>query len=196
MAINQLYDCKNEGATFGKLVIDQTTGKVKMNGSDYAIVTDVPGACFGYSFDWARRMLTGEPKVSKPSAVGAVPLQQYYEIKLGSPITHQRVHAALRATVANSGYQVGNVTRKSYKKIAEELVRMGDGVSIFKMNIHWVGGGWRAGVFYFFDSNFGLYSGGSAEEMYDILKWDHGIYTGDAGYTSNWDVFEIKPGTD
>jgi hypothetical protein len=196
MAYRILYPCTNEGATWGKLVLDPSTGKVKTAaGGGLVTVSDVPGACFGYSFDWARRMLTGDPKTSKPSVTAAVPLQQIYEIKLGTPITDQRIHAAIRAVGVKTGYQIGNVTKKPYKKVVDVLVKNGGGVSVLKMNIHWVGAGWMGGDYYLFDSNIGLLAGPAASDMTLMLQDIHNFYTGTPGYNRNWDIFEILCGT-
>lgn len=120
------------------------------------------GACFGYSLIWASKMVQGSSaKLSQPSIVGALPLQQKVEQTQGN--WDQSVASVAKAYGFNSA-----LSKSGYYLSVIRYIRDNAGYYIVDYGHHWVGvGNDNQTKCYHFDSNEGLLETEDRNDFYD-----------------------------
>jgi hypothetical protein len=195
MAWKTYYTFENTGATWAKLVLDKGTGNVAVKaGGEVKFNSDVEGSCFGYAYEWARRLLDYQDAgKSKPTKVGGTPLQQLYEMKCrkGGGSWFQQNAVAVPAVVTGGGNRVSEAFRMDDDKMAEK-VNTDNIVCIFSIGYHWMGMAVKPYGRFFFDSNYGLISADTLDEYKDLVQNFVSDYDGSASYSKSWDVYAIS----
>lgn len=170
--MDTVYDFKNSG---------RTQVKYKDVGGQMVPTKPAGGACFGYSLIWASKMVSGvTAKLSQPSIVGALPLQQKVEQIKGN--WDQSVDAVVKGFGFNS-----SLAKSGYYRSVIRHVRDNPGFYIVDYGHHWVGmGNDNQAMWYYFDSNEGLRQSGDRADFFDSVKKDIvDNYRSDAGFKKN-----------
>ena len=173
----KLWDFTNSGRT--QIRYNKNTGKP---------TKPAGGACFGYSLIWASKMVNGtNAKLSKPSIVGALPLQQKVEQVSGD------WDASIDGVVSDFGY---NSALSKRGHITAVLVHfsMNTGYYIYDIGDHWLGLGNNANAeWYYFDSNDGLFQFSNRKNAISFIVKDlQDNYMSDAGFEiNNNSIFKI-----
>ncbi|MCD4724980.1 MAG: hypothetical protein K8R63_09055 [Bacteroidales bacterium] len=139
----KLWDFTNSGRT-----------QVRYNKNTGRPTRPPAGACFGYSLIWASKMVNNtSAKLSKPSIVGALPLQQKVEQINPGGIWDPHINAVVKGYGYNSA-----LSKRGH--ITSVLVHFGQnaGYYIYDIGYHWFALGNNANKeWYYFDSNDGLF---------------------------------------
>ena len=199
MSIKIYYSFENTGATWAKPKLDKSTGKisVKKGSGDINYSSDVEGSCFGYSLDWASRMVQykGDVEKSRPNKGIGTALQQRFEMKFKGAKGNK-----LSCNSSAVSFMVNNVSLSmadTYQCAATDIADKVDGdnsVIVFDNGLHWMGMAKVNGTRFYFDSNDGLYSASTIEDYRKLVNLFVDDYKSETNYTSTWDVYSVKAG--
>lgn len=199
MSIKLHYQFENTGATWAKVKIDKSTGAVAKKGGtgEVKFNSDVEGSCFGYSLDWARRMIQykGDVEKSRPNKGIGTALQQRFEMKF-----NKEKGAKFDKNVVGVTFMVSNISLslvENYTCDVDDLAETVDAdnaVVILDCGLHWMAMGKVNTKRYYFDSNDGCYSASSLDEYKRLVGLFKDDYKGEGGYVTDWDVYSIAAG--
>jgi len=138
--VSLLYEFSNDGFTN----MHYKKGK--------AVTTEAEGWCFGYSLNWTTRMIKegAKPKLSKPTAMDAGPLQQKVEM------LDLDWDGSVSKVATDLGYSAGAAISRKWDVLPGVVAEGGNGYYIIDIGDHWLGMGVGNGKYYFFDANEGL----------------------------------------
>jgi hypothetical protein len=175
--MSKLWKFKNSGRT--QIRYNKNTGRA---------TRPTGGACFGYSLIWASKMASGtDVKLSKPSIVGALPLQQKVEQVSGD------WDASIASVVTDYGYNAVLSKRGHITAVLQHFAVIA-GYYIYDIGDHWLGLGNNANAeWYYFDSNEGLFQFNNRKDTITFIVKDlQDNYMSDAGFEiNNNSIFRI-----
>lgn len=196
MSIDMHYAFENTGATWAKPKTVKGTNKIARDKATNSIQynSDVEGSCFGYSMDWAQRMVQykGDVQKSRPNKGIGTALQQRFEMKYKGAKGNKwaRNLAAVKFMATNVSLKMVEQYHCDASKIADK-VDADNSVIVFDNGLHWMGMAKIKGTRYYFDSNDGLYSASTQADYRHLVSLFVDDYKGEKNYTSNWDVYSL-----
>ena len=196
MSIKCHYSFVNTGATFAKLTIVKGTGVARDPGTgELKFSSDVEGSCFGYSIDWARRMIeyNGDIQRSRPNKGIGTALQQRWEMKHNAAggDKWQSNQESVTWMVRHLGLRVVETYRIDDDDLADE-VNAESSTVVFDNGLHWMAMSKMNGTRFYFDSNDGLYSVDTQDEYRALVDMFIDDYKNLPGYTNRYDVYSIS----
>ena len=198
MSWTTYYTFTNTGATWAKPKLDKSTGKIATGlKGEIKYSSDVEGSCFGYAFDWARRMVNygGNIVKSEPNKAIGTALQQMYEMRTKKAGGNW---AAQNSVAVPQVVRLGSLSLvESYRHTDTDMANKVDAdnsIVIFSIGFHWMAMGKATTGRFFFDSNYGLISADSLASYRDLVDSFIDDYDGEAAYSTSWDVYSLGAG--
>jgi hypothetical protein len=189
------YTFENTGATFAKLKLVKGSGVARKTGTgELKFSSDVEGSCFGYSIDWAQRMVQykGDIQKSRPNKGIGTALQQRFEMKFkaGGGDKWSRNATAVAFMVRTVSLRMVEHYRIDDDDIADE-VDTENSVVVFDNGLHWMGMAKVGGKRFYFDSNDGLYSASDIADYRRLVELFVDDYDSEPNYSKSWDVYSV-----
>lgn len=199
MSIKLHYQFENTGATWAKVKIDKSTGSIrkKAGTGEVKYNSDVEGSCFGYSIDWARRMIQykGDIEKSRPNKGIGTALQMQFEMKFNKQKGKKFDKNVLGVTFIVSNMSLTLV--ENYTCDVDDLAETVDSdaaIVIMDCGVHWMAMGKINAKRYYFDSNDGCYSASTLSDYKNLVELFRKDYKDEKGFVTDWDVYSIAPG--